>query len=146
MNIINPKTTRGFTVIEFLGAFVILTLVIAGGIAGFRAYQSRSEVQQTLRAITSALNTARFKAIGNNRSIKVTMTDHNLVLSESQEGEWSEFQHFQLDKHTQVSMNASPVFSPTGFVAPLCSITVKTEQYAYKITISIAGRLKTVRL
>jgi prepilin-type N-terminal cleavage/methylation domain-containing protein len=146
MNITKIKTSRGFTVIELLIAVTISAFIIVGGFSGFRAYQSRSRIQQTLRSITSAFNTARYRAIEDNRSVKVTIQGSTLLLLQSSSGDWQELQRFYLEQHVDVDMNASPVFTPAGSVAPLCSVYVRSEHYIYKITLSIAGRLKTVRL
>ncbi len=146
MKITKTETSRGFTVIELLIAVTISALIIVGGFSGFRSYQSRSYIQQTLRTITSAFNTARYKAIEDNRSVKVTIQGSTLLLLQSNDGDWQEVRRFHLEQHVDVDMNASPVFTPAGSVAPLCSVYVRNEHYTYKITISIAGRLKTIRI
>jgi hypothetical protein len=53
---------------------------------------------------------------------------------------------FSLGKNVSVTINSSPIFFPNGSIAPLCSILVENEVSHYKITISIAGRVKITEM
>ena len=60
--------------------------------------------------------------------------------------EWQTVSSTDLGDKVSASINSSPVFSPCGSVSPLCSIHVKNEKHHYKITLSIAGRLKVSKI
>jgi len=136
---------KGLTVFELLICTTILSIILTSGFRGFQSFQSRANINNGVRTIVSALNTARYKAIEKNKHIKVTITNNKFILMEKKEKKWKEFLNFNPGEKVSISINSNPVFSQTGFVSPLCSIHVKNEHYNYKITISIAGRIKVMK-
>jgi Tfp pilus assembly protein PilE len=136
----------GFTVFELLIAVALCGLLITVGFSGFRSFQLHNRTNQMIRTVTSAFNTARYRAIEKNKSIKVCLETSKLVLKLKEASEWQPYLDFQLLPDQTVTMNASPVFYPTGFASPLCSVIIKNEKYEYKITISIAGRIKVTKI
>jgi prepilin-type N-terminal cleavage/methylation domain-containing protein len=137
---------RGLTVLELLISMAIFSILITMGFTGFKSFQNRSQVTNSIRTVTSALNTARYQAIEENRSIKVFQAGSRFLLKIKINKKWETIKTFNLDEEVEVYMNASPVFHATGYVSPLCSITIKSEKYSYKISISIAGRIKVIKL
>lgn len=142
----DKRKNSGLTVVELLIAIAIFSLVLRIGFSGFNWFKSRVCINSTLRTITSALNTARYQAIEKNRSVKICLEGNRLNLKTKSDGQWNPFMGFDLERKISVSMNAAPVFFPTGFVSPLCSVTIRNEKYEYKITISIAGRIKVIKI
>lgn len=139
----NHKNSRsGITLIELLVALFILSLVGMVGIPMFRASVERWEVSGSVRAVTSALSTARYDAIKMNRSVKFCIENNRVLLKEKKGTVWVTFMTFEVDRDVSLSTNASPVFTAIGTVAPLCSIYVWNEHYRYKISLSSAGRIK----
>ncbi len=139
------------TVFELFVTLAIISVVISMGMPGFNSYIKRMEVRNTLRTITGVLNTARFKAIVLNKGVKFCIEDKNeeemvIRLKEKKDSKWEEFMEFSLEKKVSITSNASPIFYPNGSIAPLCSILVENEVYHYKITISIAGRIKIAEM
>ncbi len=137
---------NGFTLVELLVAVCILALAITMGANIFKASFSRWEASGGVRTVTAAMSTARYNAIKMNRSVKFCIEDNRVLLKEKVSGRWKTFMHFDVDDNVSLSINSSPVFSPSGFASPLCSIYVENRHYRYKITLSIAGRIKVVRL
>jgi len=137
---------RGLTIFELLISMTILSILLTLGFTGFKSFQSKAQVYNTIRTATSALNTARYRAIEENRSFKVFLEGNKFFLKTKNNQKWETIKIFELEQKTEVFMNASPVFHATGYVSPLCSITIKNEKYSYKITISIAGRIKVLKV
>jgi Tfp pilus assembly protein FimT len=131
---------------ELLVALCILALAGMVGIPRFRASVERWEVSGSVRTVTSALSTARYDAIKMNRSGKFCIENNRVLLKEKSGTVWVTFMSFEVDKDVTLSVNASPVFSPIGTVAPLCTIYVKNEHYQHKISLSIMGRVKVVKV
>jgi hypothetical protein len=129
-----------------LVTITLLSLIVTMSIPGLKSFFSRMEVSNALRTVTCAFSAARYESVRKNRRVKVSMKGEKFFLMEKKGGYWKEFRSFQLDKAVSVSMNASPVFSPYGSVAPLCSVYVENVNYRYKITISMAGRIKVSQL
>lgn len=129
-----------------LVAIAIFPLIFRIGFSGFHWFQARARITNALRTITSAFNTARYQAIDRNRSVKICLEEARLNLKTRSDGEWKTFTKFDLGEKISASMNAEPVFLPTGFVSPLCSVVARHERYAYKITLSIAGRIKVTKI
>jgi prepilin-type N-terminal cleavage/methylation domain-containing protein len=147
----NNKSKKGMTFFEMFVALAIISIVITMGMPGFNSYIKRMEVRNTLRTITAVLNTARFKAVVLNKRVKFCIEDKNeedlvIRLKEKRGTQWEEFMEFSLEKKVSVSINSSPIFFPNGSIAPLCSILVENEVSHYKITISIAGRVKITEM
>jgi len=147
----NKKSIKGMTFIELFVTLAIISIVITMGMPGFNSYIKRMEVQSTLRTITGVLNTARFKAVVLDKEVKFCIEEKNdeemvIRLKEKKDSTWEKFMEFDLEKKVSVTSNASPIFYPNGSIVPLCSILVGNEFYHYKITISIAGRIKIARM
>lgn len=136
----------GFTVIELLVGVCILAFVITMGANIFKASFSRWEVNEGVRMVTAAMSRARYNAIKMNRPVKFFIEENRIYLREKVSGRWKTFMSFDVDDNVTLSINSSPVFSPTGFASPLCSIYVENKRFRYKITLSMAGRIKTTRL
>jgi prepilin-type N-terminal cleavage/methylation domain-containing protein len=147
------KSKKGMTLFEVFITLAIISVVVTMGMPGFNSYVKRMEVRNTLRTITGVLNTARYKAIMLNKRVKFCIEDKDeedmvIRLKEKREGDskWKEFMEFSLGKKVSVAINASPIFFPNGSISPLCSILVENEVSHYKITISIAGRIKITEM
>ncbi len=140
------QNKKGFTLGELLVVLSILSIIVTIGIPTFKSSFSRWEVTSGVRTVTSALSTARYNAIKMNRSVKFCIEENRVLLKEKKGKVWETFLPFDVDEAVSLTINSSPVFSPTGYVSPLCSIYVKNEHYRYKITLSIAGRIKIVKL
>ena len=133
---------RGVSIFELLITVSIISLLIILSVPGFKSFFSRIHINNGLRSITSALNTARYQAINKNKRVKLILIDRQLILKEKKGKNWEPFLCFDLGDEVSASMNSNPVFHPTGSVSPVCSIMVKNEKHHYKITLSIAGRIK----
>lgn len=148
----NNKSIKGLTFFEVVITLAIISIVITMGMPGFNSFFRRMELRNTLRTITGVLNTARYKAIMLNKPIKFCIEGNNneeellIRLKSKREGKWEGFMKFSLEKKVSVSINSSPIFFPNGNVAPLCSILVENDISHYKITISIAGRIKITEI
>lgn len=139
-----PKT--GFTVVELLVTVVLASMVFLIGFTGFQSFQNRARATHAIRSVTSAFSRARYRAIQQNRSVKVCLEKGQLVLKTKRNNGWQTCTSHRLDNRIEVSMNASPVFSPTGFVSPLCSVFVTDQKHRHKITLSMAGRIKVTEI
>lgn len=140
------KQNSGLTVSELLVALSIFALLIAFGIPGFRAFFKNVEINNSLRTVTLALSSARYKAIENNKSVKLAIEANKLVLLEKRNDVWEPFMDFDPGDKVTVSMNTSPVFYPEGYIVPLCTVKVCCEETRYNITISIEGRIKVAKM
>jgi len=146
MNNSESSGENGFTVLELLVTLSVFALVIGLGVPAFNAYSKKVEINNGLRTVTLAVNTARYKAIENNRSVKLKVEGNRLILLEKRDSAWASFMDFDPGDKVSVSSNSSPVFYPEGYIVPLCSFYVRSDEENYKITISIAGRVKVTEL
>lgn len=146
MHMNKHKNQKGVTVIELLIALTLLSLVIALGVPGFKSFNKKAKISSSIRNVTLAINTARYKAVDNNRSIKLKVENNKLILLEKREETWEPFMDFVPGDDVAVSINASPVFSPEGYITPLCSIYVNCCAERHKVTVSLAGRIKVTKL
>ncbi|UCH92523.1 MAG: hypothetical protein JSV88_19815 [Candidatus Aminicenantes bacterium] len=164
MSIRKNENMKGITFVEILVTVAIISLVISMGMPAFNSHLKRMELKTTLRTVTGVMNTARYKSIMMNQGVKFCIEDKYEQEEEAGDEEveeekelvirlkrkkgsyWKEFMEFDLEKNVTVSINSDPIFYPNGSVAPLCSIYVGNEVSQYKITISIAGRVKITEI
>jgi len=138
----HAKQVPGFSLIELFLVIVIISFTLTLFAPGFHSFFSRSRVAHAARTVTAALNTARYKAIMQNKSIKVTFRADGALLQEKIGSKWQGVTFLNIDEQITVIANNAPVFSPLGEVAPLCSIEVYNDDYHYKITLTMAGLVR----
>lgn len=140
------QRSSGITLTELLVVLCLLSILITLGIPAFESFFVRWEASSGVRTVTTAISYARYDAVKMNRSVKFCIENNRILLKEKRSGVWEPFRSFDVDENVSLTINSSPVFSPTGSVAPLCSIYVRNERYCYKITISIEGRIKVAEI
>ncbi len=140
------RLERGIGVIELIVSATLLFLTLSLGLSGFQSYRDRALATDAARLVTSAFNCARYRSLEENRCIRVQLKSNVLLLETKKNGEWRIIKEFPLNMDAGISMNAAPVFYPSGFVTPLCSVYLKTLHYTFRITISIAGRIKVLQV
>lgn len=146
---INKKKTQydsGLTLVELLVYLAIFALLIGVGVPSFKAFVKRTEISSALRTATQAISSARYQAIEKNRRVMLTIEGNKIVLKEKRDGTWQPFTDFDAGDRVTLTINSAPVFYPEGCIVPLCSIYVKNESENYRITISLAGRIKVQKL
>ena len=146
MELTKVSCRKGITLIELVVGLGVFSMILLIFVPGLKSFFTRMEIENGLRGVTAALSTARYNAIMLNRSVKVTLVNNRIVLKKKRLTTWEEFKQIELEKNVTYSINALPVFSPTGSIAPLCSIFVKNSRYSYKISVSMAGQFKTYNL
>lgn len=137
----NKNRSYGFTIIELLSSVAIISTLLFFGIFSFNSFFKRMEINNGLRAVTSSLSLARYKSIRINKNIKFSIMENTILMSEKNGSNWETFFTKNLDNVT-AGINSSPVFHPTGIVSPLCTISISNRRSSFRITISIAGRIK----
>ena len=137
------KTNKnGYTLMELLLTLSIILILVSLGIPQLKSLLIRLEVQNGVRSVTIAISRARYEAIRNNRSIKLCVEKNQMLLVEKKADGWSVFLPLKKKKNVIITANTNPVFSPLGSVSPLCSFKITNKHFCFKVTISIAGRIK----
>ena len=132
--------------VELLVTVVLISVLFLMGFTGFQSFQNSARTNLAIRTVTSAFSTARYRAIRQNRPIKICLESGQLILKSRRDNQWQALSHIAVGDKIDISMNASPVFLPTGFVSPLCSVEIRNEKHLYKITLSMAGRIKVIKI
>ncbi|MEN8153582.1 MAG: hypothetical protein ABFR75_06130 [Acidobacteriota bacterium] len=140
------EDVRGFSLFELLAALATISLIFAVGIPGISGFIKRIEIQSGVRAVTSSMNYSRYRSIELNRKIKYMVENNSIILKVRKNDQWKSHKVFKVNKNITININSFPVFFPTGRVAPLCSVFVRSDKYLYKITVSIAGRIKILKI
>jgi len=138
---------RGITVVELMAVMAILGIVLCMAVLGLRAYHRRADAVNGVRCVTAAMQAARYRAISDNRRVRLSRNDQgNLELEVRENGQWQLLKRIALPQGVMLSINAQPVFYPEGHVVPLCSANIRIGPYRRKISISMAGRIKVTPL
>lgn len=139
--------TAGITILELLAVTTILGIMLVMGVLGLRAFHLRAEAINGVRCVTAAMQTARYRAIGDNRRVRLILGERGgLELEVYKSGEWCPDERISIPEGVAVDLNARPVFYPEGHVVPLCSAYVTIGRYRRRISISQAGRIKVTTL
>lgn len=138
---------RGFTLVETVMVLALAGLMIYGGAVTFRGFVPKLRLQAGVWEVRSSLNQARFKAIWRGTPFRVRFVPggYRLEAYDAEAGAW------RLDRSgafegVEVAANNDPAFHPQGTVSNLATITVSNSRGAYRITIAISGRIKTVKI
>ncbi len=137
----------GFSVVETLTAVAVAGLIGMASWAPIGRSVRSLALRRAVHDVQARLHAARFGAAFRGTPMRVRFAGESWRVDryESPPGDWRRDGGGLLEG-ASVSASADPVFYPAGAVAPLASIVVSNAAGAYKITIAITGRLKTVRL
>ena len=140
------RRRNGFALVE-----AVLALALAGLFAFGIAYSvgrlaPKLDLQSGVWEVTSGLNQARFRAILSGAPVRVRFASPGLIFERYDEaaGSWRAARAVILPG-VRVKANNSPIFHPQGTVSGLASITIWNARGAYRITVAITGRIRTVR-
>lgn len=136
---------KGFSVFELLVTLSILALVTGLTVSSLSGFGSSLKFRNQVRDLQSALQTARYKAVYENRPIRFSIEAGHIVLQARPGATWQDEISIPIKKGLSVSLNARPVFQPQGSASPLCSIVVEDSIRRAVITLSMAGRVSTRR-
>jgi prepilin-type N-terminal cleavage/methylation domain-containing protein len=137
---------RGFSLFEVLVALALAGLFAAGAGYSVGRLGPRLRLRAGVWAVTSGLGQARFRAVMSGQPVRVRFAGSRLVFERPDDasGTWRTARTEVLDG-VAVEANAAPVFYPQGTVAPLAAVTVGNAAGAYRITVAITGRIRSVR-
>ena len=133
---------KGLTVVELLVTVALFAFLVVAVVPGMRSFFIRLEIHNGLRTVTAALSTARYQAIQENQSVRVEVVPGCLSLSVDNGQGWQVSRRFELSRKLTIQANSRPVFSPLGSASPLCTITLEMGQRAYRVVLSMYGRIK----
>ena len=133
---------KGLTVFELLVTVGLFSLLATVMVPGLQSLFARLEVHTALRAVTAGLNAARYQAVRDNQPVRAEIVPGSLQLSVDNGVGWQVTRRFPLSDKLSIRANSRPVFSPLGNVSPLCTITLETRQKAYRIVVSMYGRIQ----
>lgn len=138
---------RGFSLVDTLCALAVIGLVALAAALPAAHLLPRYALRQAAWDVQARLNTARFGAIFKGTPMKVTFSRSawRTERYEAEDGAWVRDSGGFLEG-VRIEANASPVFSPTGTVAPLATILVSNDHGAFRITLAITGRIKCVKI
>ncbi len=139
--------SRGFTLIETVMVLALAGLLIYGGAVTFRGLTPKLRLQAGVWEVRSSLNQARFKAIWRGTPYRVAFVPggYRIESYDEETGAW------RLDRSgafegVEVRSTNDPAFHPVGTVTNLATITIANSRGAYRITVAITGRIKTVKV
>ena len=139
--------SRGFTLVETVMVLALAGLLVYGGAVTFRGFVPKLRLEAGVWEVRSSLNQARFRAVWRGTPFRVRFVPrgYRLEAYDEEAGAW------RLDRAgafegVAVEANNNPAFYPQGTVSNLATITVRNSRGAYRITVAISGRVKTVRV
>ncbi len=138
---------RGYTLMEIALSLAVLAILFGIASTSFLHLAPKLRLQNAVWEINSCLNYARYKAIfeGITTRVKFNPSGYTLEKYEAEHKTWKKDREYYL-KGIVIQANNSPMFHPEGSVSNMTSINVSNSFGAYKITLAISGRIKTVKL
>ena len=132
----------GLTIVDLLVAISLSWVLLMMAAPGLRSFYFRMEFHAALRSVTTGLSAARYLAIQNNLPVRAEVIPGSLQLSVDQSQGWQVTRRFALSEKLSIRANSRPVFSPLGFVSPLCTITLESRGRTWRVVLSMYGRIK----
>lgn len=141
------KNITGFSLIETLACLVISGILVGLLSISFFVYSPKYKLLKAAWEINSQLHFARYKAIFEEKKVKITFSQSSYAVEiyEESQKKWKREFTNALEGITFIANN-SPIFHPGGTVSNLASIFISNSWGKYKITIAISGRIKAVLL
>lgn len=138
---------RGYTLMETALSLAVLAILFGIASTSFLHLAPKFRLQNAVWEINSCLNYARYKAIfeGITMRVKFSPSGYTLEKYEAEQKTWKKEREYYF-KGIVIQANNSPMFHPEGSVSNMTSINVSNSFGAYKITLAISGRIKTVKL
>jgi hypothetical protein len=133
---------KGLTVVELLVTVFLFAFLLVAVAPGLQSFFARLEIHNGLRTVSAALSTARYTAIQENCLVRAEVARGCLRLSMDDGHGWRAFRSFSLGGKLSVGANGRPVFSPLGFVSPLCTITLALGKKTCRVVLSMYGRIR----
>ena len=138
---------KGFSLIEAVIALSLLAILVGIASTSFLNSSPKYRLTKAVREINSRLNYARYKAIFSGVQVRIKFYESSYIVEKYDEHqkEWKREKECFL-KGVTLQANNSPVFHPRGTVSNLASIYISNSWGKYRISLSISGRVKAVRL
>lgn len=138
---------RGFSLTEAVIALSLLAIMVGIASTSFLNSSPKYRLKKAVWEINSRLNYARYKAIFDGVKIRIKFDKFSYTIEKYDENqsEWKKAKQCFL-KGVTLQANNSPVFHPRGTVSNLASIYISNSWGKYRISLSISGRVKIIRL
>jgi Tfp pilus assembly protein FimT len=137
---------EGFTLVETVLALSLAGLFAFGCAVTIPGIIPGLHLRSGVWEVTSGLNQARFRAILSGAPVRVRFSSHGFAFEryDGSSGTWRTAGSVALPG-VVVEANNTPTFHPQGTVTGLASIRVENARGAYRITVAITGRIRTIR-
>lgn len=137
----------GFTLIEAAAAVALVGLLIGLGSGSLLSLAPKYRLESAVWEVRSALNRARAQALRDGFSYRVRFLEAGISTEryDPAGGAWVLCRR-SAPEGVRVTANNAPVFTAFGAVTGLATITAANGWGAYKLTLAITGRIKTVRV
>lgn len=137
----------GFTLIEAAATVAVVGLLIGLGSGSLLSLAPKYRLESGVWEVRAALHRARAQALRDGFSYRVRFLEAGISTERYDPGE----EAWILCRRTapegvRITANNAPVFTALGAVTGLATITAANGWGAYKITLAITGRIKTVRV
>ena len=137
---------RGYSLIETMTVISLVGIMAYMTMFSFQAVIPRYRLKSCAWQMTSLLNQARFRSAWSGLDCRLRVDGGNVFLETRDAAglSWKAVRTFSPDG-AAVAANNQPIFHPQGTVSNLATITVSNSAGAYKITLAISGRVRSVR-
>lgn len=139
--------SRGYSLLEAVIALALASLVIYGAAGIFFGRSERHQLKKAAWEIQTRLNYARYKAIFENRPVRVKFhsTGYTVERFNSSSNLWLPDTGGSCEG-VAIEANNTPTFHPVGTVSNLATITISNAAGTCRITLAISGRIRAVML
>jgi prepilin-type N-terminal cleavage/methylation domain-containing protein len=137
---------RGYSLLETVVSLAILAVLFGIASTSFLQLAPKYSLQNAVWEINSCLNYARYKAIFEGITMRVTFNPSSCAIEKYDEEKkmWRK-EREDFIKGISIQANNTPTFHPEGSVSNIASIIVFNSWGRYRITLAISGRIKIVK-
>ncbi len=137
---------KGLTIIELVVSVFMLFLILSFTIPATKSFFSRIEIMRAVHSVTATLSEARYLSLEKSRKIRYLISGKLIKLQIYDGEKWETTISRNILGEIKININSKPIFSPSGTIAPLCSVEIRNNRYCYKVTVSFAGRIKIKKI
>jgi Tfp pilus assembly protein FimT len=122
-------------------AVCIIGLLTAIGAVSVKPMWQKHQLRQSVGELEDRIQLLRLKAIIENETFEMKISDRYLVYRKKQGNSWENWKKHRLVDAVHYSLSGSVYFDRKGFASP-CTIQIKLGDRSQKLTININGRVK----
>lgn len=136
------RCTRGFTIVNLLCALVVMGWLLSLGVEGWNAWRERTLMLRARQLAVQTFHELRLEACRRQSSCRLVVREGAVAVERQEGAAWKGERVLDFPVGVGVSLVGTPVFHPSGWVAPAGSFRLQGRSSRWGVWISANGRVR----